>query len=188
MIRIGVSGHRILTGKRRINTGIEEVLSRIKASYPAQEWMILSSLAEGADCLFVEKALKYMKAKLIVPLPLPIVEYLQVFSTDTAKKLFSQLYQQAEEVIQIESNLTKEHAYLAAGKYILDHCDVLAAIWDGKDAHGQGGTGEIVKMARARDLPVAWIQADNRHPGTRFPTTLGDKQGTVIYERFPGQK
>jgi len=68
---------------------------------------------------------------------------------------------------------------------VLDRCDLLLAIWDGLAAQRQGGTGAIVAEARRRGLPLAWVHAGNRKPGTTEPTTLGDQQGTVTYERFP---
>jgi hypothetical protein len=45
--------------------------------------------------------------------------------------------------------------------------------------------GEIVAAACARGLPLAWIHAGNRTPGTLEPTSLDDAQGTVTDERIP---
>ncbi len=68
--------------------------------------------------------------------------------------------------------------------YILEHCDVLVALWDGQSEQGKGGTGEIVAIARERGLPLAWVQCGNRQPGTNQPTLLRGRQGKVIFERF----
>jgi hypothetical protein len=59
---------------------------------------------------------------------------------------------------------------------------VLIAIWDGKTAQGQGGTGAIMARARQRGLPIAWVHAGNRKPGTQEPTSLGAEQGMVTFE------
>jgi hypothetical protein len=67
---------------------------------------------------------------------------------------------------------------------VLEDCDVLLAIWDGQDAQGQGGTGGTVAEARARGIPVVWVHAGNRRPGTHEPTSLGDEQGQVTYENL----
>ena len=40
-----------------------------------------------------------------------------------------------------------EEAFLAAGKHIADHSDVIFAVWDGLPAKGIGGTADIVKYA-----------------------------------------
>lgn len=89
--------------------------------------------------------------------------------------------------IKLVEPSVREEAYLAAGSYVLEHCDVLVALWDGVRTQGKGGTGEIVDLARQRKLPLAWIRAGNRKLGTRKPTSLGPDQGTIIYERFPDE-
>lgn len=67
---------------------------------------------------------------------------------------------------------------------MLDHCDVLVTIWDGQELQGQGGTGGTVTAARRRGLPIAWVHAGNRKPGTEEPTSLGEEQGTVTFENL----
>jgi hypothetical protein len=185
MIRIGFSGHRLLTNRKMIIAGIQDALTHIKATYPTQTWAILSSLAEGADCLFAEKALQYQSAKLIVPLPLPVEEYLKSFSSNAARSMFTNLFCRASETIQIEPQPTSEEAYLAAGLYIVHHCDILVTIWDGQEARGVGGTGQIVDYARDERLPIVWIQAGDHLVGTRVSIEPENRQGIVIYERFP---
>lgn len=49
--------------------------------------------------------------------------------------------------------------------------------------------GAIVAAARGRSLPLAWIHAGNRTPGTLEPTSLGEAQGEVTYEHLlPSQQ
>ncbi len=187
-IRIGITGHRILTqtDRREIEAGIAEALSKVMHTFPAYAFTILSALAEGADCLFVENALDRLKAQLIVVLPLPDNEYLEDFTNDDAKRIFTALLPEATDPpILISQQEDRETAYLKAGEYIVDHCDILTAIWDGKPAQGLGGTGQIVEIARQRGKPLIWILAGNRKPGTYIPTRLRDKQGIIRLERFP---
>ena len=47
---------------------------------------------------------------------------------------------------------------------MLDHCDLLAAIWDGRESAGRGGTREIVDGALRRDIPVIWINSVSAEP------------------------
>lgn len=54
----------------------------------------------------------------------------------------------------------RERAYEAAGRYVVDHCDMLLAVWDGRPARGRGGTAEIIAYARRRERPLAVIAAD----------------------------
>ncbi|MGW4103078.1 hypothetical protein [Streptomyces sp. NPDC004976] len=49
---------------------------------------------------------------------------------------------------------THEQAYLGAGRWIVDHCDRLIAVWDGRPARGLGGTGNVVANARRTGVPV----------------------------------
>lgn len=185
MIRIGVTGHRILTNQEKIKAGINQVIDRLILSYPETEWEIISALAEGADCLFVEEAMKKLLARLVVVLPLPKDKYLHEFHDSSNKVTFNLLLNKAEKVTEIIRQVSKEKSYLAAGIEIVDNCDILVAIWDGRKAQGIGGTEEIVQLARQKGLPLAWIKAGNRRPGTLEPTSLKEKQGFVTFERLP---
>jgi hypothetical protein len=53
----------------------------------------------------------------------------------------------------------RDDAFLACGARTVDECDVLVAVWDGKDAGGRGGTGDIVAYARSQEKPIVWIHA-----------------------------
>ncbi len=187
-IRVGITGHRILarTQTKEIETGILKALSRIARSFPACKFEIVSALAEGADCLFAEMALDFLKAELLAVLPMAQDIYLDDFSSDAAKEVFDVLLQKsARTPIILPKQTSRETAYLKAGEYIADHCDILVAIWDGKPAQGPGGTGQIVEIARQNKKPLIWIRAGNRQPGTHAPTHLGNRQGTVRFAHFP---
>jgi hypothetical protein len=64
---------------------------------------------------------------------------------------------------------------------VLNHIE---ASFHGRSLQGQGGTGEIVSLARSRHLPIAWVHAGNRKPGTKEATSLGQAQGGVTLEGF----
>ena len=59
--------------------------------------------------------------------------------------------------IQMRPEGDDEHSFLEAGRYIVDHCDRLFAVWDGKDAEGEGGTGDIVHYALKKHKTVTHI-------------------------------
>lgn len=183
MVRIGVTGHRFLAEIPKLQASVDQALARIDAIFPRQPWAILSSLAEGADRLVVERVLLYKPdACLIVPLPLTQAEYLEDFETKASRAQFLSLLGLAAEVIPPPEASSRSEGYWAAGKYMLEHCDVLVTLWDGQGAQGQGGTGEMVAIARQRHLPLAWIHCGNRRPGTEQPTSLGEEQGEVSFE------
>ena len=181
---IGVTGHRILAAVDKINAGIDAGLIRIAQAFAGRRLVAVSPLAEGADRLVATRVLARRGGRLIAPLPLAQDDYMQDFATGESKAEFMRLVRQAEQVVLLDAKPTRNEAYEAVGLYVLDHCDVLIAIWDGQGAQGQGGTGDIVARARARGLPLVWVHAGNRKPGTTEPTTLGDEQGMVTYERL----
>jgi hypothetical protein len=174
-----------LTNQEKIRSGIKQVIDKLTSSYQETKWELVSSLAEGADCIFVEEAIKQLHTELIAVLPLSADEYLQGFHDSSNKATFNVLLKNAKNIIQLEQQTSKEEAYLAAGTYIVNNCDILVAIWDGQKAQGVGGTGEIVRLARQRHLALAWIWAGNRRSGTLEPTSLEEKQGSVTFEKFP---
>ncbi len=186
MIRIGITGHRILAEVEKIESGIATALRFIEHKFPSEKLAVVSSLAEGADRLVVRQARSRRHIRLMVPLPLPESDYLDDFAAEESKKEFRRLLGQAEKIVKLPPAPSRGEAYEVAGRYVLDHCDVLIAIWDGQGAQGLGGTGGIVAEARKRRMPIAWIHAGNRQPGTDKPTTLGEEQGKVTFENFPG--
>lgn len=184
MVRIGATGHRLLTDHEKISAGIEAALIRIEELRPHSPLTILSSLAEGADILIATHALKRPGARLIVPLPLPPDDYLKDFVSPETGALFSDLLARADEVIQIPQSSSRDENYQLAGEFVLHNCDVLLAVWDGQLPQGKGGTGQVVALARELQLPLAWVRAGNRKPYTNEPTTLGAAQGRVEFERL----
>jgi hypothetical protein len=185
MITIGITGHRFLAELEKITCGLDQVLKQIEQSFPGEDWSLLSPLAQGSDQLFVRRAILYHLARLIVPLPLPQEKYLADFTTIEAKEEFHQILLQADKVLTLPTCATHTEAYLNVAQYILQNCSVLVVIWDGQPAQGEGGTSQVVDWARQQQLPLAWVHAGNRLPGTNQPTSLGEAQGTVTFERFP---
>ena len=181
---IGVTGHRILSEPDRISAGIDEALARIAETHPGQPMTVVSELAEGADRLAVRTALKHPDTRMVAVLPLPKYDYLDDFASEESKDEFLRLLDKADEVVELPARASGEEAYAAAGDAMLDRVQALLVIWDGNDAQGKGGTGEVVAHARARGLPIAWVHAGNRKPGTMEPTSLGADQGRVTYEKL----
>jgi len=180
-IRIGVVGHRFLLDIDRVRQGVNIALDYIQQQFPSRKYLVLASLAEGADRLVAKEALDRNMA-LVVPLPLPQNEYLEDFRNEESQQQFHELLIRAQEIVRMRPQPTREESYEAAGEYVITHCNVLLAIWDGRKAQGDGGTGWVVERARRLGLPIAWVHAGNRASGTDLPTTLGDLQGSVSFE------
>lgn len=124
-------------------------------------------------------------ADLVVPLPLVISDYMLDFGSQASKAEFKNLLNSAAQVIEIPPMEDREVSYLAAGLYVLEHSEVLIAIWDGLPARGPAGTGQIVAQAREQLKPLAWIFAGNQDQ-EHHSASLSEKIiGEVKFENFP---
>ncbi len=184
-IIIGVTGHRTLQNPNPIIAGVDKTLHAIKKNFEIECIAILSPLAEGADRIIAERALAMDGTKLIAVLPLPVEMYQEDFRSPISIKEFQGLLELADEIIELPRNNNREESYRNVGKYLVAHCDVLIAIWDGQPARGPGGTAEVVALARDRKLPVAWIYSGQRV--NEKNVTADAKHGDVHFERFPDQ-
>ena len=189
---VGVTGHRFLAEKGQILNGVDQAIRQIEVSFPEQQITIFSALAAGTDCIVAKRILERPGTRLVAVLPVPASEYRERFDTGESKEEFDALHETAEYVIQISNpeRPTPEGEiaeYDVAAHYVLNYSDALIAVWDGQVAPQLKGTGTNVGWARERKLPIAWVHAGNRRPGTQEATTLGKEQGTVSYENFPGR-
>lgn len=160
MIKIGVSGHRSITNLSVVMWGIETIFARLEQLF-SRPFIIYSSLAEGADRLVAWKALEYADTKLIVPLPMRQSKFIKDFLSEQSRQEFWKLLARANEIIEMEARPSRAEAYQAAGRYILEQSELLITIWDGKQARGRGGTGQIVSEARQHGLPIAWVKTND---------------------------
>jgi len=186
MVNIGVSGHRELGNDQAAANAVDIVLKKIKESYRDSQIRVISPLAEGADRLVASRAIEIFSAQLIVPLPFGMSEYMTDFKSASSKTEFEDLMKLAVQVVQIPEEKTREAGYLAAGRYMLDHCDVLIALWDGRSARGIGGTGQIVAEARNQGKPMAWIQIERQESVPQSEPKRDVDQILIHYERFSG--
>jgi hypothetical protein len=118
----------------------------------------LTSLAEGADQVFAHELLAAGGDLRVV---VPSRDYDASFASDTARAAYTALLSLAAEVTTLAFDRPGENAYLAAGRLIVDRCDVLVAVWDGQQAAGVGGTGDIVSYARSRGRTVRVLWPDH---------------------------
>ena len=183
-LAIGITGHRFLDEPEKIKAGLRQAFRLLADTIPERSWTLITSLAEGADRLVIQEARQIRPFRLVVPLPLPLNDYTQDFSTQESRTEFTALLASAERVVELPRQVDRHAAYAAAGRYIVEHSDVLMAVWDGQEPQGAGGTGDTIAEARRLSLPIAWVHAGNRQAGTCLPTTLGGEQGLVTYENM----
>lgn len=157
MPRIGVTGHRKLADAAAIEAGVDAALAAIEARFPQEPLRILSSLAEGADRLVARRVLSRPGARLVAVLPLPRLDYMTDFESQQSREEFLALLGEAEAVIEMPATDSRTEAYERAGRYVVEHSDVLVAVWDGLPASGRGGTAEMVAWARGLGKTVCRV-------------------------------
>ena len=163
---IGVTGHRVLTKISQTCLCVREVISGL--AQQTDRLILLSPLAEGADRLVATEVLKFPNTSLRVVLPLEIEDYRHDFTSPASLTEFQVLLEQAEEVKVLAPAENRNLAYEAVGRYVVDHCDLLVALWDGCKTHNkQGGTAEIVAYAKNKQKPLYWINSENPEPVKR---------------------
>ena len=79
-------------------------------------------------------------------LPLAPEDYEEDFKTEASKEEFRCLLTEASDIWPAPDWLDRNEAYERAGRYMVDRCDALIAVWDGENPRGQGGTAEIVGL------------------------------------------
>lgn len=112
---------------------------------------LISALADGADQWVAQEAVK-LGYELQAVLPFERNEYEKDFP-DPAE--YRRLRDQASAVFELDGCRAREgESYLAAGRVLVNQSDLLFAVWDGKDAQGTGGTGQLVREAFQRGIPI----------------------------------
>jgi hypothetical protein len=167
---IGVTGHRDLREEDlpRIEREVSSIINNLRRDFLANDGetpiVVLSALAEGADRLVARAAIA-QGVRLIAPLPMPPWEYRRDFATgskDSASVAeFDQLLAQAiaapvmpftrgNSLEAVRSDPKKRaEQYRAVGLFIVQHCNVLIALWDGDERDmAVGGTAEVVTFKR----------------------------------------
>jgi predicted acylesterase/phospholipase RssA len=170
-IVVGVTGHRPNRLPRSfdsITAGLESALDEIQLEWPYRKYVLLSGLAEGADRLAAEAALR-RGWQLDAVLPFSKQRYLQDFETEASKADFERLLAASNKVFELSSGDRFQgahlaNAYAALGDELVERCDAIIAIWDGKPAQGKGGTVDVMASALYAHIPVYWINAADDVP------------------------
>ncbi|MBA3812323.1 MAG: hypothetical protein H0X27_11905 [Caulobacteraceae bacterium] len=193
VFRVGVVGHRP-DRLPQDNGGLEAVRARLAQAlgavadavadfeknpdarfYAAGEAPCLranSPLAEGADRLFAEEALR-LGYELCCIMPFAQAEYEQDFQSASSFESdslarFKALLTQAAAIggltrFQLDGRRDRhDEAYEAAGCVVLNQSDLLVAVWDGGASRGTGGTVDTLRQALDLGVPTLWI--DSRAP------------------------
>jgi len=137
---------------------------------PPIRYCVVSPLAEGADRLVAKTILQCEEeATLDAVLPLAHDDYVNDFATSESKAEFEELLGRCRSPHYLRRiALSCEYsdpgslaemrrvAYGSVGRFVVDHCDVLIALWDGQSGR-PGGTADTVKYARSQGKPLIVI-------------------------------
>jgi len=159
---IGVTGHRHIPPERlpTLTEEIRKFYGEEIERHGNEGVAVLSSLAEGADTLCAKLALD-AGMRLIVPLPMAVLDYRGDFSGPAASE-FDWLLSLADQVFvappeePVPANPPRGFHYRQAGIYVTKHCDILLAVWDRVERNTPDGAGtwETMKLARKFEVPI----------------------------------
>lgn len=159
-IRVGVSGHRALEElvRRWVGEEVSGLLSELRRTSDRRGSRVVSSLAIGADQLFAQAALDLSIPNDVV---LPFSRFADDFEQGTERDAYERLLASAASLTLLPWADRSNGAYLAGGLWVVDHCDVLIAVWDGEKAAGVGGTGDVVDYCRDAGKPCIHMHTEN---------------------------
>jgi hypothetical protein len=151
MTVFGVTGHQVLPPSA---AGLAR--KRIEELFAATTDVVgVSSLAAGADQLFADVVLALGGRLEVV---IPASGYEETFSSWAEKAKYETLLAAAGVIDRLPFARPDEEAFWAAGRWVVDRCEVLVAVWDGASARGLGGTADVVGYAKkqGRQVEVIW--------------------------------
>ncbi len=203
---VGITGHMDLLEPEAVRPAVMEVLERLSKTYPSTPIYVMTALAEGADRLAAQAALE-LGLRLLCPLPMKKELYMADFGRgkdghfSESQKEFLDLLAKSfysfevplpkgvtEAQVAVQGSGERNRQYAALGAFIVRHCQVLIAVWDGQKTGKVGGTsdvvgfqlhgipdhlgGEIAELSAMESGPVIHIQAARvGQPAQKISTT-----------------
>jgi hypothetical protein len=140
---IGFTGHRHLKNPEAVAAALKSELAALQKA--GGELIAVSSIAIGSDTLFAEEVIR-AGIKWIAILPMPRELFREDFTAEEWARAERLIGQAAE--VRVLRGTERPQVYVDGGKETVDNSDCLFAVWDGKPAHGPGGTAEIVAYAK----------------------------------------
>ncbi len=156
---IGVTGHRAMREEDRkiLYRAVIGELKRLMDQCPDTPLLMLNSLAEGADLLCADAA-KELDIPLAAVLPAEMETYARDYS-ETDRQRFTEHVNRsvtcfiAPDQEPGKSGNSPDDAFRQAGIFVVTHCHVLLALWDGTEGEPGGcGTSEMVRIALTGDF------------------------------------
>lgn len=180
-LNVGITGHRAASAGRETLAAAEPrlaelfdtlaaVAERVRALDAAlfadepTHLRLVSPLADGADQIAARLALARGWA-LEAILPFPADQYCEDFDDPADCDHFRELFARARSRLELPGDRGRAlDAYVAAGRAVVAHADIVIALWNGEPARGRGGTAEIVEHALRSGLPVIHLPSQPDRP------------------------
>jgi hypothetical protein len=154
-LTVGVTGHRDLPDgdHSEIESRVETFFRKLQKTFPDLPLQLITALAEGADQLVARVALN-LDIPVVVILPMERSDYERDFGSSESRFAFRTLLKQARQVITLpqvspaEPGMeleNRQRQYAQLGIFVSNHCQILLALWDGKEGTALGGTGQVVR-------------------------------------------
>jgi hypothetical protein len=149
MCVIGVTGHVDMPAET--TAWVEATLAARIRELGTHGWRGVTCLAKGADQLFAKVVLTLQGRYDVV---LPARDYRQRMIDQGNGEQFCHLLERASTIETLPFATSSRMAYLEASRSMLDRCDVLLAVWDGRPSRRIGDTADVVAEAQRRSMKV----------------------------------
>lgn len=158
MTVVGFAGHRDLPTE--VGNYLDEYLAAALACLGPRP-VGVCCLASGADQRFAAILLAAGGSLNVV---IPAQGYEQTFRSERDRSHYRSLLARASRTEVLDFSAPTDSAFVAAGRRVVESCDALLAVWDGKGARGPGGTAEVVAYAQHLHRPttIVWPEGVNR--------------------------
>lgn len=196
VLRVGVVGHTAIEDHNAVESAMRGCLEGIrsaaqeafgspsaKALYESgePELRFVTNAAPGADQLALGLAHK-LGYKVSVILPLPLDDYCSQLEEAAAKDLRTRI--KGFERLELPGVTGAyedrvEDAYVLATRMLIDHVDIVVALWQGPAGEiaresGSSLTRRAITMAQQRNVPVLWIPTTDQADDLRLRARLQD--------------
>ncbi len=182
---VGITGHRDVSAANvDLVKTIEKVLAGLRDQAGSKPVTLLSCLAEGADRLVARLAADTIGASLVAPLPFAPEEYEKDFASAQSRREFYDLLGEAQLWFVVDDDGGRDGdrscSYACVGAWLVAHCDVLIAVWDGKPPRGDGGTGQLVEWVVKGQVPSRWRACAGNDAGLARRVLAIDPRGGEV--------
>lgn len=167
---IGVTGHRPgkLNAARldRIAADVEDAFRAINARFFERGIVCVTSLAEGADTIAADAALK-LGWRIVAPIPFPAGHYARDFARGKPLDDFRRLMDVATAIACTRDRLALRddtEGYIAASDEVLRRAEAMVAIWNGETTELLAGAFDTLVKGLAQGKNVLWIDSEGVAP------------------------